>query len=88
MLPPRRVHFSAEIPVVAIASYRCVPPPPRHTWATPCPPACLQNGVGGLIVGGTTGEGQLMSWDEHIMLIAHTGGCLGLYLVNLSNVWV
>jgi len=35
---------------------------------------CLQiaNGVDGLIIGGTTGEGQLMSWDEHIMLIAHT----------------
>lgn len=29
-------------------------------------------GVEGLIIGGTTGEGQLMSWDEHIMLIAHT----------------
>ena len=29
-------------------------------------------GVDGLIIGGTTGEGQLMSWDEHIMLIAHT----------------
>jgi hypothetical protein len=29
-------------------------------------------GVEGLIVGGTTGEGHLMSWDEHIMLIAHT----------------
>ena len=38
-------------------------------------------GVEGLIVGGTTGEGHLMSWDEHIMLIAHTAnrcacGCL------------
>ena len=29
-------------------------------------------GVDGLVVGGTTGEGQLMSWDEHVMLIAHT----------------
>ena len=28
--------------------------------------------MGGLIIGGTTGEGHLMSWDEHIMLIAHT----------------
>ena len=28
-------------------------------------------------MGGTTGEGQLMSWDEHIMLIAHTGGWVG-----------
>lgn len=32
----------------------------------------VNNGVEGLIIGGTTGEGQLMSWDEHIMLIAHT----------------
>lgn len=32
----------------------------------------IKNGVEGLIIGGTTGEGHLMSWDEHIMLIAHT----------------
>jgi 4-hydroxy-tetrahydrodipicolinate synthase len=32
----------------------------------------IGSGVDGLIIGGTTGEGQLMSWDEHIMLIAHT----------------
>jgi len=32
----------------------------------------IENGVDGLIIGGTTGEGQLMSWDEHVMLIAHT----------------
>ncbi len=31
----------------------------------------IEGGVQGIIVGGTTGEGQLMSWDEHIMLIAH-----------------
>ena len=44
----------------------------RHP--APCtPPLPIQNGVEGLIIGGTTGEGQLMSWDEHIMLIAHTG---------------
>lgn len=28
-------------------------------------------------MGGTTGEGHLMSWDEHIMLIAHTVNCFG-----------
>ena len=28
----------------------------------------IVNGVQGIIVGGTTGEGQLMSWDEHVML--------------------
>lgn len=32
----------------------------------------IAHGVEGVIVGGTTGEGHLMSWDEHIMLIAHT----------------
>eukprot|EP00854_Cymbomonas_tetramitiformis_P010918 gene10918-12916_t len=32
----------------------------------------IECGVEGVIVGGTTGEGHLMSWDEHIMLIAHT----------------
>lgn len=37
----------------------------------------IANGVEGVIVGGTTGEGQLMSWDEHIMLIAHTVNCFG-----------
>ena len=37
----------------------------------------VQSGAQGLIVGGTTGEGHLMSWDEHIMLIAHTVNCFG-----------
>lgn len=32
----------------------------------------IEHGVEGLVVGGTTGEGQLMNWEEHIMLIAHT----------------
>ena len=45
-------------------------PIPRPALALSCK---VQNGVEGLIIGGTTGEGQLMSWDEHIMLIAHTG---------------
>ena len=30
----------------------------------------IGQGAEGVIVGGTTGEGQLMSWEEHIMLIA------------------
>lgn len=30
----------------------------------------IENGAEAIIVGGTTGEGQLMSWDEHIMLIS------------------
>merc|ERR1711904_551506 len=37
----------------------------------------IDNGVKGIIVGGTTGEGQLMSWDEHIILIGHTVSCFG-----------
>ena len=32
----------------------------------------IEAGVDGIIVGGTTGEGQLMNWEEHLMLIAHT----------------
>lgn len=32
----------------------------------------INNGVQGLIVGGTTGEGHLMNWEEHIKLISHT----------------
>ena len=42
----------------------------QHCICAGC--AQIANGVDGLIIGGTTGEGQLMSWDEHIMLIAHT----------------
>lgn len=39
----------------------------------------------GLIVGGTTGEGHLMSWDEHIMLIAHTAKKYGNDLLVIGN---
>lgn len=42
-------------------------------------------GVDGVIVGGTTGEGQLMSWDEHIMLIAHTVNNFGSKLAVVGN---
>lgn len=45
----------------------------------------IQNGVQGLIVGGTTGEGHLMSWDEHIMLIAHTVNCFGSRIKVIGN---
>jgi len=31
----------------------------------------IANGVEGLIIGGTTGEGHLLSWEEHLVLIAH-----------------
>ena len=45
----------------------------------------IANGVEGVIVGGTTGEGQLMSWDEHIMLIAHTVNAFGDSLKVIGN---
>ena len=32
----------------------------------------IEAGVDGIIVGGTTGEGHLLSWEEHLMLIAHS----------------
>ncbi|GIL82183.1 hypothetical protein Vretimale_7183 [Volvox reticuliferus] len=45
----------------------------------------ITNGVEGLIVGGTTGEGHLMSWDEHVMLIAHTVNAFGDKLAVIGN---
>mmetsp|Transcript_969 Transcript_969/g.3531 ORF Transcript_969/g.3531 Transcript_969/m.3531 type:complete len:355 (-) Transcript_969:148-1212(-) len=45
----------------------------------------IKNGVQGVIVGGTTGEGQLMSWDEHIMLIAHTVNTFGREIQVIGN---
>ncbi|XP_044484545.1 4-hydroxy-tetrahydrodipicolinate synthase, chloroplastic-like [Mangifera indica] len=45
----------------------------------------MENGAEGLIVGGTTGEGQLMSWDEHIMLIGHTVNCFGGSIKVIGN---
>jgi 4-hydroxy-tetrahydrodipicolinate synthase len=45
----------------------------------------IKHGVEGVIVGGTTGEGQLMSWDEHIMLIAHTVNTYGDKLAVIGN---
>lgn len=45
----------------------------------------IQNGVDGLVIGGTTGEGHLMSWDEHIMLIAHTAKEFGRNILVIGN---
>ncbi|XP_059459002.1 4-hydroxy-tetrahydrodipicolinate synthase, chloroplastic [Corylus avellana] len=45
----------------------------------------IVDGVEGVIVGGTTGEGQLMSWDEHIMLIGHTVNCFGGSIKVIGN---
>lgn len=32
----------------------------------------IKAGVDGIVVGGTTGEGHLLSWEEHLILIAHS----------------
>jgi len=45
----------------------------------------VQNGVDGVVVGGTTGEGHLMSWDEHLMLIAWTSRLFGDKLKVIGN---
>ncbi|XP_057527688.1 4-hydroxy-tetrahydrodipicolinate synthase, chloroplastic-like isoform X2 [Amaranthus tricolor] len=45
----------------------------------------INGGVEAVIVGGTTGEGQLMSWDEHIMLIGHTVNCFGSSIRVIGN---
>ncbi|KAG8065909.1 hypothetical protein GUJ93_ZPchr0004g39588 [Zizania palustris] len=45
----------------------------------------IEGGAEGLIVGGTTGEGHLMSWDEHIMLIGHTINCFGSKVKVIGN---
>jgi 4-hydroxy-tetrahydrodipicolinate synthase len=46
----------------------------------------LQNGVEGLVVGGTTGEGHLMNWDEHLTLIEHCSATYGDQLAIVGNV--
>jgi 4-hydroxy-tetrahydrodipicolinate synthase len=45
----------------------------------------IEHGTDGLIIGGTTGEGQLMGWDEHIMLIAHTAKEFGKDILVIGN---
>ncbi|KAH7387788.1 hypothetical protein KP509_16G041200 [Ceratopteris richardii] len=45
----------------------------------------IESRVEGVIVGGTTGEGHLMSWDEHIMLIAHTVNFFGEEIKVIGN---
>ncbi|WP_286262355.1 4-hydroxy-tetrahydrodipicolinate synthase [Thalassotalea atypica] len=42
-------------------------------------------GVDGIIVGGTTGEGHLLSWEEHLMLIAHSVHQFGQKLLIIGN---
>ena len=42
-------------------------------------------GVDGIVVGGTTGEGHLLSWEEHLMLIAHCVNNFGDKLIIVGN---
>ena len=42
-------------------------------------------GVDGIIVGGTTGEGHLLSWEEHLMLIAHSVHQYSNQLIIVGN---
>ncbi len=45
----------------------------------------ISAGVDGIIVGGTTGEGHLFSWEEHLMLIAHSAHKFGSKLLIVGN---
>lgn len=45
----------------------------------------IEFGVNGLIIGGTTGEGHLLDWEEHLMLIAHTANKYGDRLLIVGN---
>ena len=45
----------------------------------------IKQGVEGIVVGGTTGEGHLMHWEEHLMLIAHTVYYFGDRLKVIGN---
>ena len=45
----------------------------------------IENGVEGLVIGGTTGEGHLFSWDEHIMLISHAKYKFGNNCIIIGN---
>ncbi|WP_105189048.1 4-hydroxy-tetrahydrodipicolinate synthase [Pseudoalteromonas sp. T1lg48] len=42
-------------------------------------------GVDGIVVGGTTGEGQLMNWEEHLMLIAHSVAAFAERILIIGN---
>ena len=45
----------------------------------------IKHGIEGIVVGGTTGEGHLMHWEEHLMLIAHTVHYFGDRLKVIGN---
>lgn len=45
----------------------------------------IANGVEALIIGGTTGEGHLLSWEEHLPLIAHAKATFKDRIVIVGN---
>jgi len=45
----------------------------------------IDAGVDGIVVGGTTGEGHLLSWEEHLILIAHSVHRFGDKLLIIGN---
>jgi len=45
----------------------------------------IDAGVDGIIVGGTTGEGHLLNWEEHLILIAHSVHLFGDKLLIIGN---
>lgn len=45
----------------------------------------IDAGVDGIIVGGTTGEGHLLNWEEHLILIAHSVHKFGDKLLIIGN---
>ena len=45
----------------------------------------IDAGVDGIVVGGTTGEGHLLSWEEHLILIAHSVHKFGERLLIIGN---
>lgn len=45
----------------------------------------ISAGVNGIVVGGTTGEGHLLSWEEHLILIAHSVHKFGDKLLIIGN---
>jgi len=45
----------------------------------------IKASVDGIVVGGTTGEGHLMTWEEHLILIAHSVHKYGNDLLIIGN---
>ncbi|MDX2470199.1 MAG: dihydrodipicolinate synthase family protein [SAR324 cluster bacterium] len=45
----------------------------------------IAGGCQGFVIGGTTGEGHLMDWEEHLILIAHAVNKYGSKVVIIGN---